>query len=83
MLASAVEADLLGMEMYRHDSQFYGGDGNEIKGMENTIDAVSQQAAKGWHEGNRQGSAERHARKRHCKLSTILRANIKQARTEG
>ena len=26
-IASAVEAGLLGMQMYRHDSQFYGGDG--------------------------------------------------------
>ena len=37
-IASAVEAGLLGMQMYRHDSQFY--DGIVVKGVENTIRAV-------------------------------------------
>lgn len=40
-IASAVEAGLLGMQMNLHDSEFVGGDGIVIKGVENTIDAVS------------------------------------------
>lgn len=46
-IASAVEAGLLGMQMYMHDSQFFGGDGIVIKGVENTIRAVSQIAREG------------------------------------
>lgn len=43
-IASAVEAGLLGMEMYRHGSQFYGGDGIVTKGVENTISNVGRLA---------------------------------------
>ncbi len=46
-IASAVEAGLLGMQMYQHHSQFYGGDGIIEKGVENTIRAVSQIARVG------------------------------------
>ncbi len=46
-IASAVEAGLLGMQMYMHDSQFYGGDGIIVKGVENTINAVSTLAREG------------------------------------
>ena len=46
-IASAVEAGLLGMRMYMHDSQFYGGDGIVVKGVENTIRAVSDIARDG------------------------------------
>ena len=46
-IASAVEAGLLGMQMYMHDSQFYSGDGIVIKGVENTIRAVSEIAREG------------------------------------
>ena len=46
-IASAVEAGLLGMQMNLHDSQFYGGDGIVVKGVENTIRAVSTIARKG------------------------------------
>ena len=46
-IASAVEAGLLGMRMYMHDSQFYGGDGIVVKGVENTIRAVSTIARDG------------------------------------
>ena len=46
-IASAVEAGLLGMRMYMHDSQFYGGDGIVVKGVENTIKAVSSIARNG------------------------------------
>lgn len=46
-IASAVEAGLLGWKMYMNDSQFYGGDGIVIKGVENTIEAVSKIARDG------------------------------------
>ena len=46
-IASAVEAGLLGMEMYRRGSQFVGGDGIVSKGVENTIRNVSQLASQG------------------------------------
>ena len=46
-IVSAVEAGLLGWQMYAHDSQFYGGDGIVITGVENTIQAVSRVARDG------------------------------------
>ena len=46
-IASAVEAGLLGMCMNMHDSQFYGGDGIVVQGVENTIRAVSTIARDG------------------------------------
>lgn len=46
-IASAVEAGLLGMRMYMHDSQFFGGDGIVVTGVENTIKAVSSIARDG------------------------------------
>ncbi len=46
-IASAVEAGLLGMEMFRQGSQFLGGDGIVSKGVENTIDNVSRLASEG------------------------------------
>lgn len=46
-IASAVEAGLLGMQMYWHHSQFYGGEGIVVKGVENTIRAVSALARDG------------------------------------
>lgn len=46
-IASAVEAGLLGWQMNAHDSQFYGGDGIVVKGVENTIRAVSTLARDG------------------------------------
>jgi L-cysteine desulfidase len=46
-IASAVEAGLLGMQMYMHDSQFYCGDGLVSKSVEDTIDAVSTIAREG------------------------------------
>lgn len=49
-IASSVEAGLLGMQMYMHDSQFYGGDGIVVKGVENTINAVSTLSHEGMHE---------------------------------
>ena len=46
-IVSAIEAGLLGMEMFRQGSQFYGGDGIVSKGVENTIRNVSQLATEG------------------------------------
>lgn len=46
-IASAVEAGLLGMEMYRQGSEFMSGDGIVSKGVENTIRNVSQLASQG------------------------------------
>lgn len=46
-IASAVDAGLLGMRMYMHGSQFYGGDGIVTKGVENTINNVGRLARNG------------------------------------
>ncbi len=46
-IASAVEAGLLGMEMFRQGSQFLSGDGIVSKGVENTIENVSRLASEG------------------------------------
>ncbi len=46
-IASSVEAGLLGFEMYRNGSQFYGGDGILEKGVENTISNVGDIARLG------------------------------------
>lgn len=46
-IASAVEAGLLGLQMQMHDSQFYGGDGIVVKGVENTIRNVGALASIG------------------------------------
>lgn len=46
-IASAVDAGLLGYEMYKRGSQFYGGDGILLRGVENTIDNVSDLARVG------------------------------------
>ncbi len=46
-IASAVEAGLLGWRMNVNDSEFVGGDGIILKGVENTIAAVSRLASHG------------------------------------
>lgn len=46
-IASAVEAGLLGMQMYMHDSQFYCGEGIVARSVEDTIRAVSTIAREG------------------------------------
>ena len=46
-IASAVEAGLLGMEMFRQGSEFLSGDGIVSKGVENTIRNVSRLASEG------------------------------------
>lgn len=49
-IASAVEAGLLGMQMYMHDSQFYSGDGLVARDVEDTIKTVSAIAREGMRE---------------------------------
>lgn len=49
-IASAVEAGLLGMQMQRNGSQFYGGDGIVVKGVENTIRNICELARDGMRE---------------------------------
>ena len=46
-IASAVEAGILGMQMFRQGSQFVGGDGIVSKGVENTINNVSRLVGEG------------------------------------
>ena len=46
-IASAVEAGILGMQMFDQGSQFLGGDGIVSKGVENTINNVSRLASEG------------------------------------
>ena len=46
-IASAVDAGLLGMQMQENGSQFYGGDGIVVKGVENTIRNVGTLARDG------------------------------------
>lgn len=49
-IASAVEAGLLGMQMERHGTQFYAGEGIVVKGVENTINNISELAKIGMKE---------------------------------
>ena len=49
-IASAVDAGLTGMEMYKYGSQFYGGDGILESGVEKTIDNVGDLARIGMKE---------------------------------
>ena len=49
-IASAVEAGLLGMQMQRHGTQFYAGEGIIVKGVENTIKNVGDLARIGMKE---------------------------------
>ena len=53
-IASAVEAGLLGMQMQMHESQFYGGDGIVVKGVENTIRNIGTLASEGMRETDRE-----------------------------
>lgn len=53
-IASAVEAGLLGMQMYRNGSEFVGGDGIVTKGVENTIQNVCLLAREGMKETDKE-----------------------------
>lgn len=52
-IASAVEAGLLGAQMQLRGSQFFGGDGIVVKGVENTIRNVGELAREGMRETDR------------------------------
>ena len=53
-IAMAVEAGIMGFEMYRAGSQFYGGDGIVEKGVENTIRNVGRLAKEGMSDTDRE-----------------------------
>ena len=53
-IASSVEAGLLGMQMYLQGRQFLGGDGIVTKGVEATIDNVSDVAREGMKDTDRE-----------------------------
>ena len=46
-ISSAIDAGLLGLEMYHSGDQFYGGDGLVKKGVENTIATIGRLAQAG------------------------------------
>ena len=51
-IASAVDAGILGYNMYIRGQQFYGGDGIVKKGVENTIQNVGRLAKDGMKKTN-------------------------------
>ncbi len=53
-IASAVEAGILGFEMYKNGQQFYGGDGIIEKGVENTIRNVGRLGSVGMRETDKE-----------------------------
>lgn len=84
-IASAVEAGLLGMQMQMHDSEFVGGDGIVLKGVENTIRNVSKMAHDGMAETDReiirlmiapQGGGRKLLMEKYCHGLTFLQNRI-------
>ncbi len=53
-IATAVDAGILGYEMYQNGQQFFGGDGIIAKGVENTIQNVGHIGKKGMYETDRE-----------------------------
>lgn len=53
-ISSAIDAGLLGLEMYRDGNQFFGGDGLVKKGVENTIATVGHLARRGMGETDKE-----------------------------
>lgn len=53
-ISSAIDAGLLGLEMYLGGNQFYGGDGLVKKGVENTIAAIGKLAQDGMGETDKE-----------------------------
>ena len=53
-IAMAVEAGIMGYEMWRNGSQFHGGDGIVTKGVENTIKNVGRLAKEGMNDTDRE-----------------------------
>ena len=49
-IAAAVDAGILGCEMYLEDQQFFGGDGIVTKGVDNTVSNVGRLAREGMKE---------------------------------
>ena len=52
-IAAAVDAGILGCEMYMENQQFYGGDGIVTKGVDNTVSNVGRLAREGMRETDR------------------------------
>ena len=52
-IAAAVDAGILGWEMYQEHQQFYGGDGIVTKGVDNTVVNVGRLAREGMRETDR------------------------------
>ena len=53
-IAMAVEAGIMGYEMWRHGNQFYGGDGIVTTGVENTIKNIGRLAKDGMSDTDRE-----------------------------
>ena len=53
-IAAAVDAGMLGLQMFRSGNQFYGGDGIVKKGVENTIANVGKLARNGMRETDKE-----------------------------
>lgn len=53
-ISSAVDAGLLGLDMYKNGNQFLGGDGLVKKGVENTINVIGRLARNGMEETDRE-----------------------------
>ena len=53
-IAAAVDAGLLGYEMYSNGQQFYGGDGLVLKGVENTIRSFGRLGREGMRETDKE-----------------------------
>lgn len=51
-IASSVDAAILALNMYRQGQEFHGGDGLVVKGIENTINNISQLGSEGMKETN-------------------------------
>lgn len=51
-IAAAVDAGILGWDMYRDNQQFYGGDGIVTKGADNTVRNVGRLAREGMRDTN-------------------------------
>ena len=52
-IAAAVDAGILGWDMYRDHQQFYGGDGIVTKGVDKTVQNVGRLAREGMRETNK------------------------------
>jgi L-cysteine desulfidase len=53
-IATAVDAGIMGYEMYKNGQQFYGGDGIIAKGVENTIKNINRLGKEGMKETDKE-----------------------------